>query len=160
MAMRPDIKCLIVGDGELRPELESLARELGCGNVAFLGSRPGAATLMPLFDVFCLPSVWEGLGVVLLESMSQGVPIVASRAGAIPEVLDDGRCGVLIDPSSVSSLVGGIDLIRSNPSYRRALVRTAQAHAAAAYAVRRMGDETCRLYDDLCLKPDTSAAAA
>ena len=160
VAMRPDIKCLIVGDGELRPELERLARGLGCGNVAFLGSRPAAASLMPLFDVFCLPSVWEGLGVVLLESMSQGVPIVAGRAGAIPEVLDEGRCGVLIDPSSVSSLVGGIDLIRSNPSYRGALVRCAQAHAAAVYGVRRMGDETCRLYDDLCLKPDVSAAAA
>lgn len=160
MATRPDIKCLIVGEGELRPELERLARGLGCGNVAFLGSRPGAASLMPLFDVFCLPSTWEGLGVVLLESMLQGVPIVASRAGAIPEVLDEGRCGVLIDPASVSSLVDGIDLIRSNPHFRRTLVRSAQAHAAAVYGVRRMRDETCRLYDDLCLTPDTSAAAA
>jgi glycosyltransferase involved in cell wall biosynthesis len=160
MATRPDIKCLIVGEGELRPELERLARGLGCGNVAFLGSRPGAASLMPLFDVFCLPSNWEGLGVVLLESMLQGVPIVASRAGAIPEVLAEGRCGVLIDPGSVSSLVDGIDLIRCNPHVRGTLVRSAQAHAAAAYGVRRMSDETCRLYDDLCLTPDTSAAAA
>jgi glycosyltransferase involved in cell wall biosynthesis len=160
MAVRPDIKCLIVGDGELRPELESLARGLGCGNVAFLGSRFGAASLMPLFDVFCLPSLWEGLGVVLLESMSQGVPIVASRAGAIPEVLDEGRCGVLIDPASVSSLVGGIDQIRSNPSFRGSLVRSAQAHAAAVYGVRRMADETCRLYDDLSRTPDASPIAA
>jgi glycosyltransferase involved in cell wall biosynthesis len=160
MAERRDLKCLIVGDGELRVELEKLARALGCGNVAFLGSRSGAACLMPLFDVFCLPSLWEGLGVVLLEAMSQGVPIVASRAGAIPEVLDEGRCGLLIDPSSVSSLVDGIDLIRSNPSIRRTLVRSAQAHAAAVYGVGRMGDETCRLYDDLCLNPDASAAAA
>jgi glycosyltransferase involved in cell wall biosynthesis len=160
MALRPDIKCLIVGDGELRPELESLARGLGCGNVAFLGARSGAAGLMPLFDVFCLPSLWEGLGVVLLESMSRGVPIVASRAGAIPEVLDEGRCGVLIDPSSVSSLVGGIDLIRSNPPLRLTLVRSAQAHAAAVYGVRRMGDETCRLYDDLSRTPDASPIAA
>jgi glycosyltransferase involved in cell wall biosynthesis len=115
---------------------------------------------MPLFDVFCLPSIWEGLGVVLLESMLQGVAIVASRAGAIPEVLDEGRCGVLIDPASVSSLVDGIDLIRSNPHFRRTLVRSAQAHAAAVYGVGRMSDETCRLYDDLCLTRDTSAAAA
>ena len=160
MALRPDIKCLIVGDGELRPELENLARELGCGNVTFVGARSGAAGLMTLFDVFCLPSLWEGLGVVLLESMCQGVPIVASRAGAIPEVLDEGRCGVLIDPSSVSSLVGGIDLIRSNPSLRRTLVRSARTHAAAVYGVRRMGDETCRLYDELCLNPNASAVAA
>jgi glycosyltransferase involved in cell wall biosynthesis len=159
MAIRPDIKCLIVGEGELRLELERLARVLGCANVSFLGSRSGAASLMPLFDVFCLPSIWEGLGVVLLESMTQGVPIVASRAGAIPEVLDDGRCGVLIDPSSVSSLVEGIDRVRFNPHVRRTLIGAAHAHAAAVYGVRRMADETCRLYDDLCL-PDASAAAA
>jgi glycosyltransferase involved in cell wall biosynthesis len=160
MAIRPDIKCLIVGDGELRPELERLTRELGCGNVAFLGSRPRAASLMPLFDVFCLPSVWEGLGVVLLESMSQGVPIVAGRAGAIPEVLENGRCGLLIDPTSVSSLVAGIDVIRSNSTLRRTLVLAAQEHAAAVYGVGRMADETCRLYDDVFRIPDASPIAA
>lgn len=160
MALRPDITCLIVGEGELRPELESLARALGCTNVRFLGARARAARLMPLFNVFCLPSLWEGLGVVLLESMHNGVPIVASRSGAIPEVLEDGRCGVLIEPSSVPSLVEALDLIRSNPDRGRRLVRVAHEHATAAYGVGRMGDETCRLYEELCHNTHGSAAAA
>ena len=161
MALRPDITCLIVGEGELRSELETLARTLGCSNVRFLGAQSDAAGLMPLFDVLCLPSLWEGLGLVLLEAMLQDVPIVASRAGAIPEVLDDGRCGELIDPSSVSSLVDAIDAVRTDPARRLALVRAAREHAATAYGVGRMGDETCSLYGELCRNlTDPSQAAA
>jgi glycosyltransferase involved in cell wall biosynthesis len=150
MAVRPAVRCVIVGDGELRHELQSLARSLGCANVTFIGAWPDAAQLMPLFDVFCLPSLWEGLGVVLLEAMLQGVPIVASRAGAIPEVLDGGRCGTLIDPSSVTSLVDGIDALRANPARRAALVATAKAHAATAFGIERMGDSICLLYQAVC----------
>ena len=161
MALRPDVTCLIVGEGELRSELETLARTLDCSNVRFLGARSDAAGLMPLFDLLCLPSRWEGLGLVLLEAMLQDVPIVASRAGAIPEVLDQGRCGVLIDPASVSSLVDAIDTVRVDVFRRLALVRAARAHAANVYGVARMGDETCNLYKELCRNlTDASHAAA
>ena len=159
-AERPDMTAVIVGDGERRPELESLARTLNCRNVHFLGARPDAATLIPLFDVFCLPSLWEGLGVVLVEAMHQRVPIVASRAGAIPEVLDHGRCGLLIDPRSVSSLVEGIDRIRTEAGLRRALVEAASERALAAYGVQRMGDETCSLYAQLVTTSPSLVPAA
>ena len=159
--VRPDITCLIVGDGELRSELEHLARRLGCANVRFLGAQSDAAGLMPLFDVLCLPSLWEGLGLVLLEAMLQDVPIVASRAGAIPEVLDDGKCGVLIDPSMVSSLLDAIDMVRIEPARRLALVRAAREHVARVYRIERMGEETCSLYGELCreFKQKSEAAA-
>jgi glycosyltransferase involved in cell wall biosynthesis len=149
MALRPDVKCLIVGDGELRPELQRLAAELGCANVTFTGAVPDAARIMPLFDVFCLPSIWEGLGVVLLEAMLQDVPIIGSRAGAIPEVLDQGTCGVLIDPASVASLVAAIDALHADPDRRKAFATTARAYALSEYTVRRMGTQTCDLYCEL-----------
>ena len=116
---------------------------------------------MPLFDVLCLPSLWEGLGLVLLEAMLQDVPIVASRAGAIPEVLDDGKCGVLIDPSMVSSLLDAIDMVRIEPARRLALVRAAREHVARVYRIERMGEETCSLYGELCreFKQKSEAAA-
>ena len=161
MALRPDITCLIVGDGELRSELEHLGRTLGCANVRFLGAQSDAAGLMPLFDVLCLPSLWEGLGLVLLEAMLQDVPIVASRAGAIPEVLDDGKCGVLIDPSMVSSLLDAIDAVRIDAPGRLAIVRAAREHVATVYGIERMGEETCSLYGELCREfTNTSQAAA
>jgi glycosyltransferase involved in cell wall biosynthesis len=150
MATRPDITCVIVGDGELRTELESLAQSLGCRNVRFLGAQPDAARFMPLFDVFCLPSIWEGLGVVLLEAMLQKVPIVGSRAGAVPEVLGRGTCGLLIDPHSVDSLVDAIDRLRNDPSLRRTLARNGYQHARTEYSLQRMEEHTCQIYQDVC----------
>ena len=155
MARRPDIVCVIVGQGPLRFELEQLTRTLGCRNVRFLGARDNAADLMPLFDVLCLPSVWEGLGLVLVEAMLRDVPIVASRAGAIEEVIDEGRCGLLIDPSSVDSLTAAIDAIRTDRAATQMRVQAARAHVARAYTIRRMGDETCQLYRELM--PDATA---
>jgi glycosyltransferase involved in cell wall biosynthesis len=160
MAQRPGVTCAIVGAGELRGELEQLAQSLGCTNVRFLGAQPDAARLMPLFDVLCLPSLWEGLGVVLLEAMLQQLPIVASRAGAIPEVLDKGRCGLLIDPQSVPSLLGAIDTLKADAARRQALVAAARDHAALAYGLRRLGDETCALYSELLTPIATTSPAA
>ena len=149
MAQRPTLRCVIVGDGELKPHLQELAGSLGCRNVIFLGAQPKAASLMPLFDVLCLPSVWEGLGVVLVEAMLQGVPIIASHAGAIPEVVDQGRCGLLIDPTSVNSLLDAIDALRTDSTRRRSLIDAGSERAANAYGVARMAAETQVLYSRL-----------
>jgi glycosyltransferase involved in cell wall biosynthesis len=149
MAKRPDITCVIVGDGELRGDLEHLAQSLGCTNVRFLGAQSDAARFMPLFDVFCLPSIWEGLGVVLLEAMLQKVPIIGSHAGAVPEVLGRGTCGLLIDPSSVDSLLEAIDRMRHDPSLRRTLARNGYQHARAEFSLQRMEEQTCQIYRDL-----------
>jgi glycosyltransferase involved in cell wall biosynthesis len=160
MAQRPSMRCVIVGDGELKAELEALAALLGCRNVTFLGAQPKAAGLMPLFDLLCLPSVWEGLGVVLVEAMLQAVPIVASDAGAIPEVLDQGRCGVLIDPSSVTSLGDAIDSVRTDATRRRALIDAGRERAASAYGVARMAAEATALYTSVCEDFTTAKDAA
>ena len=140
MALRPDVTCVVVGEGQLRAELEELARTLDCSNVRFIGAQPDAARLMPLFDVFCLPSMWEGLGVVLLEAMLQDVPIVGSRAGAIPEVLDRGTVR-----DADRSRVRGIARQRHRHAPRRSCAPgvsgAAREHrAASTYAVQRMGD--------------------
>jgi glycosyltransferase involved in cell wall biosynthesis len=161
MAQRPSMRCVLVGDGELRIELQQLAESLGCRNVTFLGAQSRAAGLMPTFDVLCLPSLWEGLGVVLVEAMLQGVPIVASRAGAIPEVLEDGRCGLLIDPASVESLCRALDTMRQDAARRRALTDAARQRSATVYGVGRLAADTHALYSALCQRraPATDAAA-
>jgi len=160
MARRPDVRCVLVGDGELKAELQAQAESLGCRNVTFLGARPNAAGVMPLFDVLCLPSLWEGLGVVLVEAMIQGVPIIASRAGAIPEVLDDGRAGLLIDPSPVDSLCAAIDTLRRDAAQRRAFVYIGRDRATNVYGVSRMAADTLAFYDLLCdVRPAADAAA-
>ena len=104
----------LVGDGPCSAALHSLARELKLeGIVTWLGdiSRSSLAAEYNRAQVFCLPSVQEGFGIVLLEAMASGKPVVASRAAAIPEVLPH---GILVEPESPEALAAGIlDLYES-----------------------------------------------
>jgi glycosyltransferase involved in cell wall biosynthesis len=87
---RRNVKFVIVGDGPLKVELQSLAAQLGITeNVAFLGHQDDACALMEAMDLFVLPSLHEGIPMVILEAMALGRPVVASRVGGIPEVITD-----------------------------------------------------------------------
>jgi glycosyltransferase involved in cell wall biosynthesis len=123
----PELEIRIVGDGPCRREWHSLARELGIeGTVAWLGeiSRAALASEYNRASLFCLPSVQEGFGIVLLEAMAAGLPIVAARASAIPEVIPH---GMLVDPDSTAALAEGIEALWRAPDCRAALARTGSA---------------------------------
>ena len=122
----PRLEVRIVGSGPCTPELHRLSNGLGLGGtVTWLGdvTRPALAGEYNRADVFCLPSVQEGFGIVLLEAMAAGKPIVASRAAAIPEVAPH---GVLVEPEDAAALAGGIGEL-----YRSEDARMAQARAGA-----------------------------
>jgi glycosyltransferase involved in cell wall biosynthesis len=142
MARRPDVVCAIVGDGPLRPDLERRAG--GRANVRFAGHRAGAEDLMPAFDVLCLPSRWEGLGLVLVEAMLRRVPVAGSRAGAIPEVLGGGEFGALFDPDDADGLLAALDRARAEGP---AWVERAASRAAAMFSVDGMVDRTLAVYE-------------
>jgi glycosyltransferase involved in cell wall biosynthesis len=111
----------LVGNGPCAAGLQRLARELKLEDtVSWLGdiSRSSLATEYNRADVFCLPSVQEGFGIVLLEAMAAGTPIVASRAAAIPEVAPH---GVLVDPESPEALMAGILDLYESEERRRSL---------------------------------------
>jgi glycosyltransferase involved in cell wall biosynthesis len=125
--LRPRIRRLevrLVGDGPCARALQALTRTLKLGDtVTWLGdiSRSSLAGEYNRADVFCLPSVQEGFGIVLLEAMAAGKPVVASRSSAIPEVLPH---GTLVEPESPEALAAGImDLYESEP--RRAVLAEA-----------------------------------
>ena len=113
-----------MGAGPCAPQLRRLSAELNLDGMVDVAGRCGAfATdrgIQPR-DVFCLPSVQEGFGIVLLEAMAAGKPIVASRAAAVPEVAP---YGVLVEPDSVEALAGGIEELYRSPERRAALART------------------------------------
>lgn len=149
IAQLPDAFCVIVGDGELRASLESIAAARAPGNVRFLGALPDAARLMPLFDVFCLPSRWEGLGLVLIEAMLQRVPIVASNAGAIPEILGNGRFGSIFDPQDRLALVKALQQTMRCRAEIKQRAEQAYVHARSEFLVERMAARTIEVYDPL-----------
>jgi glycosyltransferase involved in cell wall biosynthesis len=120
----PQLEVRLVGAGPCDSPLRMLAAQLKLdANVTFLGDVSRAQLIAEYrgADVFCLPSVQEGFGIVLLEAMAAGKPIVASRAAAIPEVVPD---GVLVEPDSPEALAAGIEALYRSPEKRAALART------------------------------------
>jgi len=117
----PGLEIRIVGNGPCAPELHRLSRESQLdGTVAWLGdiSRSQLLAEYNRADLFCLPSVQEGFGIVLLEAMAAAKPIVASRAAAIPEVAPH---AVLVEPENLEALAAGIEGLYRSPETRAAL---------------------------------------
>lgn len=120
----PDLAVRIIGGGPEAVALRAQHARLGLGDrVRFLG-EVGAAELAIEYanaDLFCLPSVQEAFGIVFVEAMAAGIPIVACRAAAVPEVVEDGRTGVLVSPRRPDLLADAIEGLVHNPELRKAL---------------------------------------
>jgi glycosyltransferase involved in cell wall biosynthesis len=96
---------MLIGDGPLRGDLERQARDSGIGErVTFCGTRRDLGNVLSAMDVFVLPSLWEGLPLALELAMGAGLPVVASALAGIPEVIDDGRTGLLVPAGDVGAL--------------------------------------------------------
>jgi glycosyltransferase involved in cell wall biosynthesis len=124
MVTRPRARLAIVGDGPLRAKLKVQAGELGLeADIEFLGRLPEAETLTEIArsDVLVLPSFMEGLPIVLMEALALGVPVVAARVAGIPELVEDGKNGLLFSPSDWSGLANALDRLVADPSLRRRL---------------------------------------
>ncbi|MFH1239260.1 MAG: glycosyltransferase [bacterium] len=110
----PTVHFLIVGEGELKKELQELSRKLGLDNeVIFCGFRDDIPELISIFDIFVLSSYLEGMGSSLLEAMALAKPIVATNTGGIPEVVKHGLNGLLVPPRDSEALAQAIiDLLK------------------------------------------------
>jgi glycosyltransferase involved in cell wall biosynthesis len=113
-----------------------------------VGQVEDVAALIRGFDLFVLPSRWEGFGLVLLEAMAQSCPIVATRVGGIPEVVADGETGLLVPPGDVGALASAIGKLIDDPSRRRALGRAGHARFRHRFTAERMAEETATVYDE------------
>jgi len=145
---RVDWRLDLVGDGARREEYESLARDLGIADmVTFHGFRPKyeVAAFMRQADLFVLPSLWENLPCVLLEAMASGLPIIATLAGGIPEIMD-AKMGRLVSPGNVPELAAALDeALESLDTYDRADI----ARKAERYSPVAVGRSIDAIYRDL-----------
>jgi len=143
----PGAILLIVGDGPLRRELEDYAVQLGLKEaVIFTGFRDDIDAVMAAIDVFVLPSLWEGFGLVLLEAMRAGKPIVASRISAIPEIVLDHQTGLLVTPADAASLARALTDLLSNHEARRMMGEAGRRRLEQAFSYDRMLDATAEVY--------------
>ena len=103
----PECRLRLVGDGELRPDMEKLAREKGIADaVEFCGMQSNVYPYLRDADIFTLPSIYEGNPMTIIEAMGTGLPIVASRVGGIPDMISDGESGLLVEPEPQSICAG------------------------------------------------------
>ncbi|MFZ5644401.1 MAG: glycosyltransferase family 4 protein [Bacillota bacterium] len=103
---------VVIGDGPLRHELEDEARKLKVADIIiFTGERKDVPGLMPGMDVFVLASVTEGLPLTILEAMVAGRPVVATRVGGIPEIIDEEVNGILVDPGDAMGLAAAVEAV-------------------------------------------------
>lgn len=102
-----EIYAVLVGDGPWRQRLQGQAQALGLEqNIRFLGTRTDIGDILRAADLYVMPSLWEGLGLALLEGMAAGLPVLASRVGGMVEVLGEGQYGYLVPANDVNALAG------------------------------------------------------
>jgi glycosyltransferase involved in cell wall biosynthesis len=151
-AGRP-VRLAVVGedpdDGQVhRRRFEALARDLGVADrVLFTGYRRDAVALLGAVDVLLHPSRRESFGRVLIEAMAQEVPVVASRVGGIPEVVQDGREGYLVDPEDPGALAARVAELLDRPALRQALGRAGRRRAESSFSAEAHARAVAALYD-------------
>ncbi|HEY5884033.1 MAG TPA: glycosyltransferase family 4 protein [Pyrinomonadaceae bacterium] len=144
------VRLFVGGDGEMLEELQQLSADLGVEDrIHWLGLVPDPLDLLQASDIFLLATVGEAFGLVLAESMACGVPVVGSRAGAIPEVVEDGVTGVLVTPRDPVTLADGIEKLVKDKSLCQQMSRAAVARVHEKFTMDRAVLETLRVYESL-----------
>jgi len=140
---------MMVGDGPDRVQAEEEARRLGVSDsVSFLGKIEAVAPLLSGADLFLLPSQSESFGLSALEALASGVPVVASRAGGLPEVVEDGVTGVLCEVGDLPGMArAAMDMLRDAPRWNR-MSAAAAADARRRFALPQIVERYERLYVD------------
>lgn len=134
------VKFAVVGEGLLRPRLEAMRAELKLEDtVSFVGWVTHAAErTLPVFDVFFQPSLWEAMSIVILEAMAVGKPIVASRVGENPVVIQDGVNGLLVNAKDIDGMASALLRLVGDPELRQRLGAEAARTAAERFSVEHM----------------------
>jgi glycosyltransferase involved in cell wall biosynthesis len=138
-----DLKFLMIGDGPLRKQLEEKSEELGIKkHVIFMGQRKDIPELLMAMDIFVLPSIKEGLPVVLLEAMAAKRPVIATRVGAIPKVIENKDIGILVEPKDIKGLRDAITNLINDPERMNLLAREGFNRVCMDFS----SDEMCKHY--------------
>jgi len=143
----PAARFLFFGKGPLEQEIRSMVRAKGLeGAVRFAGFREDLPQILPCLDLLVHPALMEGLGVSLLQASAAGIPVVAARAGGIPEAVEHGRTGVLVHPGNPVSLSRAIIQVLQDPSAAEAMGRAGRKRVKRLFSVEQMVEGNLEIY--------------
>ncbi len=146
----PDLRVLFFGQGPEAANLERRIAQAGLGNqVTLCGFRDDLPELLAGLDLLVHPATREGLGVSLLQASSAGVPIIASRAGGIPEAVREGVNGLLVPPGDVAALGQAIARLLRDPDLARRLGRGGRILMSAEFSIQAMVEGNLAVYREL-----------
>jgi glycosyltransferase involved in cell wall biosynthesis len=159
-ASRPQSQLVLVGKGSLKEEVQSLVRQRDLeGRVRLLGVRRDVPELLSGADGYVLSSAWEGMPVVLLEASAVELPVVATKVGGVPEVVEDGTTGLLVPPANPAALAEAMVRIESlAPEARAEMGRRGRALVEEQYGTDRVMQMWERLYSEFATASRGSVA--
>lgn len=150
-ASMQDVTLVLVGDGPLRTDLEAHAKRLGLEKaVVFAGHQDQVYDFLNMMDIFVLPSLHEGIPMVVLEALALQRPVVASRVGGIPEVIAHDRSGKLVSPGDSSELALVLQELIDRPDIAKALGEEGRRRVEREFSASTMAERTADLYRALC----------
>jgi glycosyltransferase involved in cell wall biosynthesis len=150
----PNAVLVIVGDGPERAKLEGLAEQVGVSRrTRFLGERSDVPVLLSASVLFCCPSVWgEAFGWVNAEAMACEVPIVSTTTGAIPEIVEHGKTGLLVPPGDPDAMADAICELLASPERREVMGKAGRRRAEQMFDLRRTIERHIELYSEAAAK--------
>jgi glycosyltransferase involved in cell wall biosynthesis len=149
LARLPDAHLVIAGAGECRAALEQLASQLGLdGHVHFLGHRDDVDSILQAADVAALSSDYEGTPVVIAEGMAARTPLVATAVGGVPDIVEDGRSGLLVPPRDPLALANALTRLLTDPAERTRIAERA-ATRLNSFTIEAIAARFADLYENL-----------
>jgi len=143
----PATHFVIAGDGPLRPQLRRQAAEAGIARqITFLGLRDDMYSILKTLDVYVQPSLWEGMPMVVIEAMGASLPVVATRVDGIPEVVVDGKTGLLVSERDPMALAGAMHYLLSNPDAAREMGRAGRERIEKHFTWRSVAERLEAVY--------------
>jgi glycosyltransferase involved in cell wall biosynthesis len=157
----PTTKFAIIGNGSARSEWESLAHDLGIHDrVMFTGVRTDMPGIYASLRMLVLPSLREAMPMCVLEAMAAGTPVIATRVGAVPRLVDHNRTGVLVQPGDVNALAAAITRLLSHPHWSQQLGENGRARVEEHFSADAMARDYLEAYREVLDKRQMSGRKA
>jgi glycosyltransferase involved in cell wall biosynthesis len=146
---KANYKFFIIGDGQMREELQKQIASYGGSKIKYLGYQSNVAQFLSAADVFVLPSSTEGFPLSILEAMAMNLAVVASNVGAVSDIIETGRDGFVVSPGSVDEISKTIELLKNDAKLLKSIKENSRKKIEKKYSNTILGDNYNKLYNSL-----------